>query len=346
MQAVRTALTGVGLIVLAVVPFLVDTAAGQPVIDNPIVTTQPLPPVQRTLRVSSVSAVRPDLVAAATASSLAYTGAERAPGWRQYTIKRAANLFGADNTVIVLKKDPARKSIELAVRGTATLDDALKDINTRAIEDGFLQVPLHSGFRQIALGVKRFLDTNLTSEEANQFSYRFYGHSLGGAVASIVAMYLHQSGKTVEMVGTFGAPRFTTNAGARKYQVLNDRTFRVVRCDDVVPFLPPPNFSGWSNNNYEASGNLFLMLKPPDFDFSKGIDIERDFMHQLRSELNNASSREKLAFGHRMNNYEDLLRKFTPGGLLNGNDADELQPVSYQLSMQSEFCPARLVDSR
>src|SRR6476659_7246593 len=95
--------------------------------------------------------------------------------------------------------------------------------------------------------------------------------------ASIVSMYLHQTGSHVGLVVTFGGPRFTTNEGARKYQVLNQATYRVVRCDDAIAFLPPPNFFGWTNDSYQGNGNILLLLRPPNFDYSQGIDIERDF---------------------------------------------------------------------
>jgi hypothetical protein len=168
-----------------------------------------------------------------------------------------------------------------------------------------------------------------------------YGHSLGGAVAAVVSMYLYQQGSNVDLVVTFGAPRFTTNEGARKYQVLNLRTYRIVRCDDVVPFLPPPNFFGWKTGGYEANGNVLLLLKPPYFDYSMGIDIERDFVYQLRTELTNNQNKEILAFGHRMPNYYSLVYEISPQYVA-FEGGKELVPVSYTLKSQNQLCPPQL----
>jgi hypothetical protein len=166
-----------------------------------------------------------------------------------------------------------------------------------------------------------------------------------------MSMYLHQSGSKVTAVVTFGAPRFTTNEGARKYQVLNQVTHRIVRCDDAVPFMPPPNFFGWSNESYQANGSIFLLLKPPYFDYSVGIDIERDFTYQLRLDLENRDATKMLAYGHRMNNYFSLLIDFMPRGLMANAKREEgvfgytsvpdLQPVTYTLALQSKLCPAQ-----
>jgi len=118
-----------------------------------------------------------------------------------------------------------------------------------------------------------------------------------------------------------------------------------------VPFLPPPNFFGWSNESYQANGNIFLLLKPPHFDYSIGIDIERDFAYQLRLDLENKDATKVLAYGHRMSSYYSLLRSFMPSGLMENAKTEsgvfsytgvpDLQPVTYTLLLQSKLCPAQ-----
>jgi hypothetical protein len=296
-----------------------------------------LPASQMAFRLEAIRAIDRNLLQGASAALAAYE--PNAPsGWTRHALPRPA-LFGVAETVVLTRADPSRKTIEVSIRGTANLDDAVSDLNATAVLDTDLQIPLHTGFRSIAQGVIEMLNRAYPRSQLPDHTYSLYGHSLGGAVASIVSMYLHQGGLTVDKVVTFGAPRFTTNEGARKYQLLNQRTYRVVRCDDAVPFLPPPNFFGWSTGSYEANGNLLLLLAPPHFDYSIGIDIERDFMHQLREDLANAAKREQLAFGHRMDRYAKLIQSF-------GRDQYgmpvALRPVSYQLADQQTLCPARL----
>jgi len=115
-----------------------------------------------------------------------------------------------------------------------------------------------------------------------------------------------------------------------------------------VPFLPPPGFFGWAKENYQANGNLFLLLKPPYFDHSIGIDITRDFINQLRLEYKNKRQEGALAFGHRMANYDALMDYFTPFILIHGDGTGPIEPiqepipVTYQIKNQKALCPAGL----
>jgi hypothetical protein len=287
--------------------------------------------------------VGPDLYQAAVAAGNAYN--DTAPdGWTRVLIPRNQTIFGAADTVLIVKKDDALKRIEVAVRGTANLDDTLRDLRSQATLDDIIDVPLHTGFRALAKGVFAYLNRAFTPDEIKTYEFRLYGHSLGGAIASIVAMYLHQTDSKVGIVVTFGGPRFTTNEGARKYQVLNRKTFRVVRCDDAIAFMPPPSFFGWTTGGYEGNGNLVLLLKPPQFDYSQDADIERDFVYQLRLELENRGTDGRIVFGHRMDNYTSLLSWFTGDGrTTTASDVfGRLQPVSYKQSLQSDLCPQGL----
>ncbi|MDI1224138.1 MULTISPECIES: lipase family protein [Acinetobacter] len=316
--------------------------------DIPGVSVQkikPLPLSQQLFRLNSVRAVNDDLIEAAEAVSYTYldkdylTTSKLGKSWEYHTIKRPKTIFGSSETVLLTRTIDQTKSpfIEVAIRGTASFDDVIHDLDTKARLDKRLNIPIHSGFHFIAQDIYAFLQKKFSGEKFRNYSFRIYGHSLGGAVANIVGMYLHEDGRRVSMIVTFGAPRFTTNEGARKYQLLNQVTYRIVRCDDVVPFLPAPNFFGWTNNSYEAGGNLLLLLKPPYFDYSEGIDIERDFTYQLRHELANATGRKKLALGHRMVSYFSLLKKYSAESA--GIKGEEISPVSYQLSQQTTMCP-------
>jgi len=307
----------------------------------PGIVLQNLPASQQRYRTQQVRAVSAEIASGSRISLMTYADTVTPP-WQRIVIPRAGKTLGETSTVILVRVDDQDKTVDVAVRGTDNLDDAIKDLDIAAVQDKRLGIPLHAGFQSIALGVIGKLESMLGKQQLDTYTFRLYGHSLGGAVASIVSMYMHQDGRDVGLVVTFGAPRFTTNEGARKYQVLNSKTYRVVRCDDVVPFLPPPSFFGWTNQNYQANGNLLLLLKPPYFDYSVGIDIERDFTHQLRTELNNVNDRQALVFGHRMKNYDELVYELSPMGIRLVENQPDLVPVSYTLKQQSTLCPARL----
>jgi hypothetical protein len=313
---------------------------------TPGVSLQNLPYSQQVFRVKSVQAVNNELYEGAKIAKLTYSKNVE-PGWSRISVPRSRTSFKKGETVFIFRVSKLEKIVDIAIRGTANLDDTLVDMNAKAEMDNVLEIPIHSGFRAVANDVYMTLEKELSKEVWNEYSFRLYGHSLGGAVASIVSMYLHHQGHNVELVVTFGAPRFTTNEGARKYQVLNQKTYRIVRCDDVVPFLPPPNFLGWSTGSYEANGNILLLLTPPYFDYSVSQDIERDFVNQLRTELTNTAKRSELAFGHRMSNYEDILFWFTGAGIQlrskpKTNEPTDIVPISYRLDFQSKLCPSQL----
>ncbi len=201
-------------------------------------------------RLSKIRTVRNEIYEAARAAEYAYYDAEKLPpGWRRLEINRAKSIFGAGKTIFIIKIDDASKTIQLAVRGTNNFDDAIQDLRISATIDPHLGFPVHSGFSAIARGIYHYLSNDASfARRKMEYRHRLAGHSLGGAAAAILSMYLYQDGLNVDFVGTFGAPRFVTNEGARKFQLLNERTHRIVRCDDVIPFLPPPNFFASSLN--------------------------------------------------------------------------------------------------
>merc|ERR1712048_437139 len=63
------------------------------------------------------------------------------------------------------------------------------------------------------------------------------GHSLGGAVATIVGMRLQARGYCVIQVMTFGAPKVMDRLGAQG-QAFRDRVLRITNLLDPVPLLP------------------------------------------------------------------------------------------------------------
>ena len=109
----------------------------------------------------------------------------------------------------------------------------------------------------------------------------------------------------------------------------------MVRCDDVVPFLPKP---GSPAGSYEATGHVFLLLKPPAFDYSRNVEIERDFVYQLRLDLDNGL-RGKLAPGHRMATYLKALGEYPTAG--RSDDDPNWFPVFYSTERQAMLCPSR-----
>jgi len=118
----------------------------------------------------------------------------------------------------------------IVIRGTANEANVLSDIDVRLVEDVRTGLYLHKGFRDAAISVMQIIDNEHTIEHTVHVT----GHSLGGAVAQIIGMWLHKRGKNVQIY-SYGSPKVSS-------QVLSGGQpthWRVVRSSDPIPFTPP-----------------------------------------------------------------------------------------------------------
>jgi len=131
----------------------------------------------------------------------------------------------------------------IVIRGTANDANVLSDVDIRLVNDTRTGIRLHKGFRDAAVTVMQIIDTSMTTRGVVQGQTRTYplehtvhvtGHSLGGAVAQIIGMWLHKRGKNVQIF-SYGSPKVSD-------QVLSGGQpshWRVVRRSDPIPFSPP-----------------------------------------------------------------------------------------------------------
>ena len=132
----------------------------------------------------------------------------------------------------------------IVIRGTANASNVESDVNVALESDVRAGILLHKGFRDAAVTIMQIIDTQMkTSRNVVQAQTLQYplehtvhvtGHSLGGAVAQIIGMWLHKRGKNVQ-VYSYGSPKVSD-------QVLSSGQpthWRVVRRSDPIPFTPP-----------------------------------------------------------------------------------------------------------
>jgi hypothetical protein len=118
----------------------------------------------------------------------------------------------------------------IVIRGTANNSNVLSDIDVRLVDDARTGIKLHKGFRDAAVTIMQILDESYTVEHTVHVT----GHSLGGAVAQIIGMWLHKRGNNVQIF-SYGSPKVSS-------QVLSGGQpthWRVVRMSDPIPFTPP-----------------------------------------------------------------------------------------------------------
>lgn len=120
----------------------------------------------------------------------------------------------------------------IAVRGTDNVENTMVNISLKLRMDEHLKVKLHNGFALAAANIYKRIKPSLDRQKRVHTT----GHSLGGAVAYIVAMYLDRDGFDVGDVITFGQPKVTNIAGSDALRHLN--LVRVVTPWDLVPMVP------------------------------------------------------------------------------------------------------------
>jgi len=165
----------------------------------------------------------------------------------------------------------------LIFRGTANAKNVLTDIDIRFIKDDDLDLYLHKGFMDAATTVMQDIDNNHTLDKTVYLT----GHSLGGAMAQIVGMWLDKRGKNVQIF-TFGSPKVTTT-----FLYNEPNHWRVAMRSDPVPFLPP--------YPYVHSG---IHIDPETLDWDESHE-EGNIM-------------ETDGLDHSINEYLDILNERTP----------------------------------
>jgi triacylglycerol lipase len=121
----------------------------------------------------------------------------------------------------------------IAIRGTANLENVMLDLDLELKPDTALDIKLHQGFGSAAKAVY----TDVKPYLNEKLPIHITGHSLGGAIAVILGLYLQQEDYAVTQIITFGQPKVTNVTGAKKYDLLP--LIRVVTLNDIVPLVPP-----------------------------------------------------------------------------------------------------------
>jgi len=204
-----------------------------------------------------------------------------------------------DNSFIrfYVATNKSSKSQLIAIRGTSNIENALVDIDAQLVAHNTLGIKLHRGFTEATLPISRALDGILHKNHTIQLT----GHSLGGAIAVILAMDLNTRGFQVGEVVTFGQPKITNMMGAKKFNQLNIR--RIVSDTDVVPLVPPVDFLDLTKIDiYWHLGEETVLFPGKFYSTLEGI---KSMMRGLTF-INKRFSEEDL-YAHQMSTYLKLI---------------------------------------
>jgi len=157
----------------------------------------------------------------------------------------------------------------ITIRGTANSSNVTSDLDVALVSDMRSGVRLHRGFRSEASIIYDIISRNHTLQP----SVHITGHSLGGAIASILGRWMHLAGGHDITVFSFGAPSVSNS----KFPYGKPRHWRVANETDPITFLPVfpytqsgtyinPSSLNWGRDNdngsidneYNAGSNHYI----------------------------------------------------------------------------------------
>jgi hypothetical protein len=137
--------------------------------------------------------------------------------------------------------DHARKEIVLSVRGSNNIRNFITDVVFTWTDCPFVSdCKVHKGFGAAWDEISAAAQSAVTTALNANPGYRVIatGHSLGGAVATLGAVYMRQAGRQVD-VYSYGSPRVGNDKFANFVSNQAGGEFRVTHTEDPVPKLPP-----------------------------------------------------------------------------------------------------------
>lgn len=196
----------------------------------------------------------------------------------------------------------AKKTQSIAVRGTSNIENALINASLKLILDEKTGLKFHDGFSLVSRQIYTALKPHLKSD----YSIHTTGHSLGGAVALILAAYLHSDKFSVATVTTFGQPKVTNFEGANSLNHLDIK--RIVLPNDLVPLIPPFDPLDIQNLDiYWHAGKELILLKDTQYTIVEGVDAMLRATKFTQEPLN-----EGNLVNHKMSIYRQAVNKKTP----------------------------------
>jgi hypothetical protein len=175
---------------------------------------------------------------------------------------------------------PAAKRQDIFIRGTANRQNAIADMEIAKRMSAKLGINFHRGFEDMAMAVYKEIVPRLRP------GYRLviFGHSLGAAEATILALLLSADGWQVARVYASGSPRVTDAAGAALCGALP--LIRIVNEGDPVPLLPPRTLISPADP-YVHIGDAVVLLDGPYYcvlgEESKSEPLAVDFWRSLKA---------------------------------------------------------------
>jgi triacylglycerol lipase len=215
---------------------------------------------------------------------------------RYYTAQDISiGTLPSEKVKFLIVKDTRNNIQTVAIQGTKNFHNVILDMEFSERIDPLLGVRLHRGFEHAA---RELYDRLILTDALDKTKpVVITGHSLGGAVGVILALYLQKTGFTIRKVVTFGQPRITDVIGARQFDLIP--LLRIVNSQDVIPGLPPEKKTGTlSGSRYIHFGQEVVLLKDQFFAYRENPEPSSAVNLSLWQDLTEENLKE-----HHLRNY-------------------------------------------
>jgi len=206
------------------------------------------------------------------------------------------------DTLYFLETDQKQKTQTITIRGTDDKANTWQDIEIALVKNNYLGINLHRGFQNDT----KVIHTDIKPYLKRDYSMRITGHSLGGAVAIILADYLVKDGYKVERVVTFGQPKVTDLEGK---SITRSGITRVAHDQDVVPMLPPSGFPFVHKRGYQHFGPEIVLRDGRKYVYLQSHAANRISVGEFRRNIAHFSTKE-----HHMKTYLSNIQEKVQNG--------------------------------
>lgn len=182
---------------------------------------------------------------------------------------------------VVLEIDDNSQTQWIAIRGSSNVKNWLLNFQymQRSFSKNFMdhrvEIDLHTGFYIAADDVYQAILPHLNPN----YQTRLTGHSLGGAIAVILMMFLKEDGYLIEKCITFGQPKVTDQKGSQMCQHLP--LLRIINHEDVVPLLPPETLFTRLQGGYHHFGARIVLQHGTGYSHAEDSNLQNTSMYNF-----------------------------------------------------------------
>ncbi|WP_300657227.1 lipase family protein [Pseudomonas sp.] len=160
-------------------------------------------------------------------------GAEATEGWEKPEDVHFLYHEDSETQAFITHSD---KVILISLRGTQETPDILRDLDAHQVPYAEGDGQAHRGFYEAFQAAKTFIERYMRAFLRPEHSIVVCGHSLGGAIALLLAAWLRRNWSKDIQLYTFGSPRAGDRAFVQSAAALTHH--RLVNHNDPVPGVP------------------------------------------------------------------------------------------------------------